>query len=377
MVTDFETSLASTPNLAVFERLEDARDHWRELFSRAAATPYQNYDYVAGWFETIGERAAVAPMIVVVYDPEGRPIVLLPLCVRDVHGFRVAEFLGGRESNFNMALSKSGAAFDLQHLLVDAARRQATPPDLYYLRNQPRAFAGVRNPLIEAFSRLSPSFAYGSRLPADLATLEERFSKKSQKKIGGKIRRLSALGALTFEHDARDSRRREILSALVEQKASRLAEMRIGGFDPREMKAFLVRVNEAGPLEAHALSVSGRIVATYVGLADGDRFCALMNSYDLDPLLARFSPCQILLHGLLKNLVARGFTHFDLGVGEADYKSAVCDETIELYDTILAVTARGALAAPLLRNFIAAKRLIKQTPALMRVLEWSRRCGSP
>jgi CelD/BcsL family acetyltransferase involved in cellulose biosynthesis len=73
-----------------------------------------------------------------------------------------------------------------------------------------------------------------------------------------------------------------------------------------------------------------------------------------------------LLQALLRNLVSRGFTHFDLGVGEARYKNAVCDETIELCDVVVPVTLKGALAAPLLATFVAAKRKIKQNPSLMR-----------
>jgi CelD/BcsL family acetyltransferase involved in cellulose biosynthesis len=77
----------------------------------------------------------------------------------------------------------------------------------------------------------------------------------------------------------------------------------------------------------------------------------------------------------MRDLVARGFAYFDLGVGEARYKEAVCDETIALYDLVIPVTARGALAAPLLRIFLDGKRHVKQTPWLSRVSERARLSG--
>ena len=99
----------------------------------------------------------------------------------------------------------------------------------------------------------------------------------------------------------------------------------------------------------------------------------LANSFDADSAAARFTPGEILLNALLENLARRGFTHFDLGIGEAQYKEAVCDEAIELYDTVLAVSPAGALVAPLLRASLACKRSVKQTPWLLRWLERLRR----
>ena len=139
------------------------------------------------------------------------------------------------------------------------------------------------------------------------------------------------------------------------------------------MARFLTALAEEELLEAHALTLDGRVVATYVGVACRGRFSVLANSFDADEAVARCTPGEILLTALLENLARRGFTHFDLGIGEAQYKEAVCDEAIELYDTVLAVSPVGALAAPLLRASLACKRSIKRTPWLFRWFERFRR----
>ncbi len=375
MVTKLETSEdTEMSSFEVLTRLADACDDWRALYASSPASPYQNYDYVAGWFETIGRRYGVEPLIIVIRRPDGEPLGLFPLCTRDVFGLRVAEFFCGRESNMNIGLLRPGANIDPEALLLAAARRQLRPPDLFYLRNQPASFEGVSNQLAQIAANPSPSFAYGSPLPRDLATLDQQFSKDTRKKLRSKLRRLEAMGSLVFEHDARGARAKEIVAALVAQKSARLAMMGVGGaFDQATMQAFLDRICDAGALKAHALSVSGRIVATYVGLVHCGRFSALLNSFDMDATIARSSPCDLLLHVVLRNLVERGFTYFDLGAGEARYKSAVCEDTIELYDSVIPVTALGATAAPIFQAFLTAKRIVKQTSWLAQALARSRR----
>jgi CelD/BcsL family acetyltransferase involved in cellulose biosynthesis len=313
-------------------------------------------------------------MIIVARRPAREPLGLFPLCTRDVFGLRVAEFFCGRESNINIGLLRPGAVIDPEALLLAAARRQAKPPDLFYLRNQPATYENVSNQLAQTRANPSPSFAYGSPLPVDLATLEQQFSRETRKKLRSKQRRLELMGSLVLEHEARGARAREIVAALVAQKSARLAMMGVGGaFDQVTMQAFLDRICDAGALEAHALSVSGRIVATYVGLVHRGRFSALLNSFEMEATIARYSPCDLLLHAVLRNLVERGFTYFDLGAGEARYKSAVCEDTIQLYDAVIPATDVGAMAAPMFQAFLTAKRTVKQTSWLAQTLGKSRR----
>lgn len=375
MVIKLETPTErGEPSLVVFDRLSDAREDWAALRETAPVSPYQNYDYVAAWFETIGRARCLEPMIVVARGSDGRPLALFPLATHQAAGLRVAEFLCGRESNFNIGLFHPGAGLEPRGLLLTAARGRPNPPDLLYLRNQPRGRGAFKNPLLGRDACPSPSFAYGTALPGNVEALDSQTSKASRKRLRKKERRLTELGALTFEHGASGARAREVVAALIAQKSALLAAKGAAGvFDAPEMRDFLERARHAGAVEVHALRLSGRVIATYVGLAMDGRFSALANSYDKDEEIARCSPGEILLRAVMRDLVARGFTYFDLGVGEARYKDAVCDETIELSDGVLPVTALGAIAAPMLCGFLAAKRFVKQTPAVANVLAQGRR----
>ena len=357
-----------SPSLYVYSRLEDAREPWRMLYDAAPVSPYQDYDYVRLWFDSLGAEFSLEPRVVVASDDAGLPVALLPLAIRRRLGLRIAEFACGRESNLNLALVRPGAPpLDFRALLIAAARISPTTVDVYFLRNQPHRFDGRENPLVFSDARLSPSGAYGGSLRF---SLEGRLSSRSVKKASYRQRRLAAHGSLAFEHAAKGRRRQEIVATLCAQKTARLS--RLGGANPYAtgaMRRFLNSLAERELLEAHAMTIDDDIVATYVGLARQSRFCVLANSFDEDSAAARFSPGEALLNALLDNLWRRGFADFDLGVGEAQYKTAVCEEAIALYDTVLAVSPEGAVAASMLRASVACKRAIKQSPWLLACLQ--------
>jgi CelD/BcsL family acetyltransferase involved in cellulose biosynthesis len=369
MITQRRAHEAKSPSLTVYSGLEEARAAWRQLYDASPVSPYQNYDYVRLWFDAFARELGVEPHIAVATDCDETPLALLPLAIRPILGLRVAEFPCGRESNFNLALVRPGATLDFRSLLLEAARGAPKAFDLYFLRNQPRRFGGRENPLVFSDAGRSPSAAYGGALLS-----ERRRSNRAGKKAAYRLRRLTAQGALAFEHAATGARRKEIVATLCAQKAARLAHLgRSNPYSMEAMRCFLAALAEESRLEAHAMTISGQIVATYVGVVNRGRFSVLANSFDAESPAARFTPGEFLLNALLENLASRGFANFDLGIGEAQYKEAVCDEAIELYDTVLAVSPAGALVAPFLRASLACKRSIKRTPWLSQWIERLRR----
>jgi CelD/BcsL family acetyltransferase involved in cellulose biosynthesis len=362
-----------------FRVLEETRSEWRELFAQAATSPYQSFEFLSAWSETLGKTQGLEPMIVLARDAERRALALLPFGVKARGPLRIATFLGGRESNFNLGLFRRGAEPDRDtalRLLKQAARAIPTPPDLYDLRNQPSDFEGAANPLLLDSSQPSPSSAYGATLTSDASALDLRLSKDARKKLRKKEARLAELGEIRYEHQASGAGAIAIIEALIAQKSERLAAANIGSnLRDEPFRAFLTLLatqEGEGALELHALTLSGKIIATYAGLAHDGRFSAMLNSFDMSDEIARCSPGDLLLHALLRNLVSRGFARFDLGIGEARYKNTVCTEKIELFDTIVPVTVKGAFAAPMFSIALRIKRKIKQSPSLARAITKAR-----
>ena len=173
---------------------------------------------------------------------------------------------------------------------------------------------------------------------------------------------------------------REILAAFLSQKAARMRAIgRANAYDnPDTARFFEIAATRSLPdgtptIELHALVSGGRVVATLGGLAQADRFCGMLLSYDADPEISRCSPGQLLVLETIRDLTARGFATFDLGVGEARYKDENCEADEPLFDSAVAVSAIGSLfaAAALLERRI--KRWTKQTPWARELAEALRR----
>jgi CelD/BcsL family acetyltransferase involved in cellulose biosynthesis len=372
-------SIAASPFALceVFEALESARGAWAELERFACASPYQRYSFVAAWLQTTGRALAIRPMIVVARDEMGRVNAILPLGRTRRGPVWVAAFLGGADANFKMGLFRQGLDVSGQAMaeLLNRAARLAKPRvDLFWLTHQPLSWQGLDNPMAALPAQPSPSFGHKTALTKDFdAWFRSRHSKEARRKIKQKERRLNEMAPLSYVVAQDQSEARAILSAFLTQKEARTRALGLSNpyrdshtahfFDIAATKN-MARGDQV--LEVHALKSGARIVATFGGLAQSDRFCGMFISYDAEPEIARCSPGQLLILEIVRGLSARGFTTFDLGVGEARYKDANCEADEPLFDAAIGVTPLGhvAGAGALLQRRI--KRWIKRTP-------WARR----
>ena len=72
-------SKATASPASISFRPHAAEAIWRSLEGAQFSTPYQRFDFLAAWHRQVGERDGLAPFIVVGYDADRRPLVLLPL----------------------------------------------------------------------------------------------------------------------------------------------------------------------------------------------------------------------------------------------------------------------------------------------------------
>lgn len=357
----------------VFDSIEAARPLWAEISAVSPASPYQHFDFARIWLETIGAAARVEPMIVVARDRVGKVSALLPLGTRAHGPLRLAAFLGGKDANFNIGLYRPDVDWrgeDVAALLAAAARLARPRVDAFLLINQPRAWQGAANPLASAPSQPSPSFAYESALPRDFAVWRDAHaSREAQKKLRKKARRLEAMGALVHRRAADPDDVERVLGAFAAQRRARMRTLGVADpYESAEARTFLKRLAlcglaEGAPrLELHALFLADRIVSVFGALPAGDRLSGLFISYDADPKIARSSPGELMVQAVAREAIGRGFTTFDLGVGEARYKHEACEVEEGLFDSAFAFTPLGRLAALAFKLKQRAKRRIKTSP---------------
>lgn len=348
---------------------------WAKLEAAAPASAYQTRGFVIPWMETIGASRRITPFFVLARDKQGHAVALLCLGIERHGPFRVASFLGGRESNFNLGLFRPDLRLtraDLLMLLHTAAEILGpAAPHVFLLKNQPFAWEAVANPLAQLPHQPSPSFAYATELGSTgEKLLAAKLSKETRKKLRKKEARLADLGPVSSISNDTPADARVILDKFLAEKIARCEARSINvDFADPAMRAFLERLSAptsggAPWLEFHALKAGERIVATYAGAVHREHFSCMLNSFDLDSEVAKSSPGELLLTRLIASQSDKGLKSFDLGIGEARYKNTYCDVTIELFDAILPLGAIGRLAAALAALRLNAKRRIKQNPRL-------------
>jgi CelD/BcsL family acetyltransferase involved in cellulose biosynthesis len=365
------TEVAGRPfaRVEVFDAIGDAGPAWGQIAPSASASAYQSFTFAGAWFATIGAAEGAAPLIVVARNDAGAPVALLPLARSRRGPLRLATFLGGKDSNFNLGLFRAGLAWsaaDVAALLAEAARRAEPRIDAFLLSNQPLQWRGVDNPLAGLERQPSPSFAFKSALPAEFTHwLDVHASKEAKKKMRKKRARLEAIAPLVHTRAAGRDEIERALDAFNIMRRARVATL--GLPDPYGSDAaeeFLARLAEEGALELHALNLGGRIIAVFGALASAHRLSGLFIANDGDPEIARSSPGEIMVQAVVADAIARGFSEFDLGVGEARYKDEACEAVEELFDSAFGASARGRLAAWAFLAARRAKRAIKQSPRL-------------
>lgn len=369
-------SVAVSGDLAALER------DWRELEARAIVTPYQSHGWISAFASSVGVAHRLSPSVATVRDAGGRPVAILPFTITRRRGIRFAEFIGGKHANYHMGLFDPGfaAALDADRaraLLQDVAAAIGGL-DAFVFVNQPVEWNGVANPLAALAAGPSPSRAYKLSLtPGDAdGSLRRAMSSHAHKKLKNKRNRFQTFGPSRVVKAAGAAEIERILTAFLVQKARRFAAL--GLHDPfadPAIREFLRRgatpIGEApAPIELYALEVEGEPVATYVGAVQGQRFSGMATAFAMSSEIAKSSPGEILLIDLIRLKCSEGITVFDLGVGEARYKTTICDDSDELVDSFLPLTAKGRAFALVARAKRAVKRRIKASP---RALAWAQR----
>lgn len=355
------------------------REAWQSLIAEAPHSGYQLLAWQEAFQRHLGTGGTTC--IALIHDAAGRPQALLPLTIARRRGVATASFIGGKHVNFAMGLwrpafARSLDAAAVQAILQEIAREAPVAIDVFAFGNQPLAWAGQANPLALLPHRPSPSFGYHLALGPDAeAVLERVVSSASRRKLRKKERALADEGAVTFTV-ARDAATiARFADAFLAHKAARFAELGIPNVfaEPGTRDFILTAAAGDNPaIELCALMVGDEPVALFGGTIAAGRYSGMFNAMAPGPQ-QRHSPGELLLHHLIRHCCERGLTVFDLGAGEADYKSHICDGTDALFDLAMPVTVKGQVAAFVQDMAGQTKRRIKQSPRLWPLIVRLRR----
>jgi CelD/BcsL family acetyltransferase involved in cellulose biosynthesis len=367
-------------HVKIFHELSAVEAVWRGLErDDAVKTPYQSFDLLSLWQSHIGAPAGVSPRVVVGYDEAERPAFLWPLGRAALGPLNILSFLGGKHANFNYALWRRDiletvSAENVRAVIGEiAAGRHA---DLLALHRQPRSWEEFANPLALLPHQPSPSESLHLTITArGEEQISQILSSTMRGQLRSKERRLQKLPGYHYLRATTPAEVDRLLNAFFPLKAAHMqAQSLPNSFaDPRH-EAFLRhacqrRLPSGAPLvDIHAIEGGGDMIAIFGAINDGRRSSGMFNTYTLSTN-ARQSPGLILLVHVITDLAERGVRSFDLGVGEAKYKTIFCKEAEPLFDSFLALTPLGRLAALAASAGGRIKRQIKQNERLSGLLQ--------
>ncbi|WP_306225579.1 GNAT family N-acetyltransferase [Bosea beijingensis] len=354
-------------------------ERWRAFEATALVTPYQSHGWIKSFVETIGAAHGMALRYALVRGPDGELCALLPLVITRRSGFRFAEFIGGKHANYHMGLYAPDFAAQLDAAQIARMLTEIGHAigglDAFAFVNQPVIWQGVANPAARLAAGPSPSRAYKLALIAGDgdAALRRSMSSHARKKLKNKHSRFKDFGPSVLTRATTPGETARIIDAFLAQKAERFRAMGVPDpFAEPAMRAFLEQAAMEGSsgrpaIELYALDLGGRAVATYVGAIQGERFSGMATSFDMASETVKTSPGELLLAELIRLKAREGIAVFDLGVGEARYKTTFCDDHDDLVDSFLPLTLKGRVFARIARTKRELKRQIKRSPAALKL----------
>jgi CelD/BcsL family acetyltransferase involved in cellulose biosynthesis len=367
---------SSIARVDVLDDLAAAEATWRSLEApEQLSTPYQRFDFQAAWQSHIGAQEGLRPFIVIAYDSGGQPLLLLPLGARHENGMQVASFLGGKHVTFNMPLWRRDFAASAGKADIDALlrgiRQQPRKIDVLVLARQPARWLGIANPLA-----LLPSQASTNDCPVlnmvPGAAPTDRVSHSFRKRLRSKEKKYEILPGYRYFLATSDAEIKRVLDAFFAIKPLRMAEQKLPnvfaepGVEDFIRTACLATRDGGRVIDIHALECDEEVIALFAGVADAGRFSMMFNTYTMSAN-SKYSPGLILMRTIIDRYAERGITSLDLGIGSDDYKKMFCKDDEPIFDSFVPLTSRGRLGAMGLSSLAHAKRLVKQTPALLQM----------
>lgn len=125
---------------------------------------------------------------------------------------------------------------------------------------------------------------------------------------------------------------------------------------------------DARPLvHVSVLQIGSTCAAVNLGLMFRGCYYHILASYDDGPS-ARFGAGAAHLHELMRHAIANGCARFDFTIGDEAYKLDWSDTKLNLHDHVSGIGLSGQLGAAILTAALRAKRFIKTSEVIWKLV---------
>lgn len=378
---NFNEYAISDLKISVSGSLRDVKTEWQNLERQALCSYFQSYEWCESWIEVFGGKNNISPLILIGRSATGEVQFILPMQIRRRFGLRVLEWLCQPENNYGVGL------FKVDNPLQDSAAWIANnfaklltvlpAYDVAALENMPMSLLDRPNPLnsINRFASADQSFF--AKLQPDFDALQEaKRTSKSISKIRRRDERLIELGELKLEVSNSHADTAAALQEIIHYKSAQLAELGVRNFQAEHIAAFFETIfqnnSQGASLHVFRLKQSGQTISGLIGARFADTFwLMILTMAPGGP--TQFSPGDYVLRKSIAWACENGLKFYDFGVGYSNYKEHWADTELQLYNYYAAKTLKGLPLAAVLMFYNAAKRLVKNTPALKSFFFQSRK----
>ena len=93
--------------ITVFQDFQQAETLWRKWEVELMGYGFQSFDWINGWYQTIGQKQRIRVFLIFVRDDDNTPLMLLPLGLQRQRGIEVLSWLGGWVTDYQAPMVNS------------------------------------------------------------------------------------------------------------------------------------------------------------------------------------------------------------------------------------------------------------------------------
>lgn len=359
-------------SIAIHNDVEKIETEWRALEEHAWMTPYQKWDLIKAWLDSVG-LPDNAQLTIAVVTHSDHVVCILPMMIKPCGFLKVLTWLADAHFNYHGGLYDREFITTLSRNEFDELWQTITAslPRFDYLefKQQAREWDGHFSPFDSIDQTPSANATHQLIFPHHdfEQLLNETRSKSTRKRIRNEERRFQREGELVCEVVEGLEANCDYLQQLFAQRSARFQELGIKlEANQKDYQAFyenvLINAQKKQDQSAFLMTVKldDELLATGLMLLAQNKCYTMLNSMT-NTQRRQLSPGDLLLRRVLAYCCDHNIKLIDMGAGNDHYKTAWCNHEITLFDSFKAESLLGHVAVPLLRCSNMTKRRIKNS----------------
>jgi len=347
------------------------KDLWRQLERIGCCTPFQTYDWVSAWYETVAPAIPADPLIVVVWCDQD-PAAILPLCVYRHKGLKVVSFPDFGVSDYSAPVftPRSVQTPQQARAMMAAVLKTLPPCDLVQFHKVTERVDGQPNPLLwlEGVQRSSmESFSVVLRKDWSIQA-EESMDRPLLSTIRRRRAQIAKAGDVIYDRVSDPALLNPLWDVLAGMRRERFSKL--GRYDiladpvwQRFYQALLTQPDRSLDASITHMMISGETIASCFGITRRGTYYMLIPAFRMGRW-EHYMPGMLLFYQMIESQATSGGCRFDFTIGDEGYKLRFGAERCPLHEWWKPRSAKGALSYGIWR----AKSALRKRPYLLEFL---------